>query len=100
MTCLPHGVCWIPPGGYSIAVLSAMASRQIGAHKTFQISREFGMTELSWEVASDWIFWPGELDYDVIRYLLLIGSSGKGNWTDCDVMWKLLLMDHIGRYFL
>jgi hypothetical protein len=77
-----------------------MASSQIDAHKTFQSSREVGITELSWEVASDWIFWPGELYCDVISYLLPIGSSGKGNWTDCDVMWKLLLMDHMARYFL
>jgi hypothetical protein len=52
------------------------------------------------EVASDWIIWPGELDCYVMRYLLLIGSSIKGNWSDCDIMRKSLLMDHLARYFL
>jgi REP element-mobilizing transposase RayT len=30
-----------------------------------------------------------------MMYLLLIGSSGKFNWTDCDVMKKSILKDHI-----
>jgi hypothetical protein len=76
------------------SVLSAMASTQIGAHKTFQSSREVGMTEKSWGswlwldilarivgrwchqlLASDWFLWQGELDWLICH--VKVASDGS-----------------------